>query len=216
MYHKYAESSSECNLLKAPPKIVNSEQHKATRRPRQNQQPLHLLDSDLSSVGFCLLQHVYTLNGEVLVNNALCGVWTWLNFDLWKLCTGSWKHLHKNFLVCVMQIWVNFNDANTLNRFLTLVFDKTFTKTRACVAGTVWAGPLWRRLSGSDPDESHQILLWPGYVYRREESSETSGFIFTPVYQPDCSSDPQVTSIIRCFWSVKSTGDLELLHELTL
>ena len=40
-------------------------------------------------------------------------------------------------------------------------------------------------------------------VYQQEESSEItsellglkSGFIFTPVYQPDCSSDPQVTSV---------------------
>ena len=45
--------------------------------------------------------------------------------------------------------------------------------------------------------ESHQILLWSGAVNWQEMSSEIvtyllglkSGFIFTPVDQPDCSSD---------------------------
>ena len=63
---------------------------------------------------------------------------------------------------------------------------------------------------GSQPDnqenqhlESLQILLRYGIVYWREESSQItlkllgldSGFIFTPVYQPDCSSDP---GVFRC------------------
>ena len=35
--------------------------------------------------------------------------------------------------------------------------------------------------------EPHQILLWSGAVNQQEESF--FGFIFTPIYQPDCSRD---------------------------
>lgn len=56
--------------------------------------------------------------------------------------------------------------------------------------------------------ESQRILLWFGAVYWWEESKKItylllglkSGFILTPVYQPDCSGDPCKVSLQSGAW----------------
>ena len=52
---------------------------------------------------------------------------------------------------------------------------------------------LWRRESGVEPD--HQVELTPGVTSDltdlRSLLNFRDSFIFTPVYQPDCSSDLQ-------------------------
>ena len=59
------------------------------------------------------------------------------------------------------------------------------------------------------------IRFWSRDAGWQEQSSERTllpvglkrWFLFSPVDQPDCSSDPELTSIVRCFCSELSTAD---------
>ena len=88
--------------------------------------------------------------------------------------------------------------------------NKTETSAQFGVGRTGQIQTIWR----NKQPESHQILLWSGAIYRREESSEMTfellglkrGFVFTPVYQPEQWS-AEVTSTVGCLCSALLTAD---------